>query len=69
MDLSMLALLPLEEDFWAIKAKKEEMWLCEGWLEMGTKDKCILKKEKGKERGNSQGRKSETLPVSTYQNH
>lgn len=23
------------------------MWLCEGWLEMDTKDKCILKKEKG----------------------
>lgn len=31
---------------------------------MDTKDKYILKKEKGRERENSQGGKSETLPVS-----
>lgn len=32
----------------------------------GNKDKSILKEEKGKERKNSQGGKSETLPVNTH---
>lgn len=70
MDHSMLALLPFRKEFLSdVKAKEEEMWLCKGWLEMDTKDKCILKKEKGRKRENSQGGKSETVPVSMYQNH
>lgn len=44
----MLALLPFRKEILSdVKAKKEEMWLCKGWLEMDTKHKCNLKRRKG----------------------